>query len=84
MEIQIIKTTCALALTAVLASASTPSPSQPAEQCTSVSYTLHSYNGPIHITDACLTAFTHTGDMMTIHARDAGDGIFKGDFEVWP
>ncbi len=55
-----------------------------AQPCVAVEFTLHAYSGPIHITDACLTAFTHTGDSMVIEARDMGDGIFKSGFEIWP
>lgn len=69
----------AIALTAL---AFTPTGSEPA--CVEVEFTLHAYSGPIHVADACLTSFTHTGDSMVIEARDMGDGIFKGDFEVWP
>ena len=68
-----------IALTAL---AFTPTGSDPA--CVAVDFTLHSSIGPIHITNACLTAFTHTGDLMVIEARDMGDGIFKSGFEVWP
>lgn len=55
-----------------------------AQPCVAVDFTLHAYSGQIHITDACLTAFTHAGDSMVIEARDMGDGIFKSGFEVWP
>lgn len=68
-----------IALTAL---AFTPTGSDPA--CVEVEFTLHGSIGPIHITNACLTAFTHAGDSMVIEARDMGDGIFHGDFEVWP
>ena len=69
----------AIALTAM---ASVPTGSDPA--CVEVEFTLHSSIGPIHITNACLTSFAHTGDSMVIVARDMGDGIFKSGFEVWP
>lgn len=69
----------ALALTAL---AFTPTGSDPA--CVAVDFTLHAYSGPIHVDNACLTAFTHAGDSMVIEARDMVDGIFHGDFEVWP
>ena len=68
-----------IVLTAV---AFTPTGSDPA--CVEVEFTLHAYSGPIHITDACLTSFAHAGDSMVIEARDMVDGIFHGDFEVWP
>ena len=55
-----------------------------AQPCVAVDFTLRSSIGPIHITNACLTAFTHAGDSMVIEARDLGDGIFKSGFEVWP
>lgn len=69
----------AIALTAL---AFTPTGSDPA--CVAVDFTLHAYSGPIHVDNACLTAFTHTGDLMVIEARDMGDAIFKSGFEVWP
>ena len=69
----------AIALTAM---ASVPTGSDPA--CVAVDFTLHGSIGPIHITNACLTAFTHAGDSMVIEARDMGDAIFKSGFEVWP
>lgn len=69
----------AIALTAM---ASVPTGSDPA--CVAVEFTLHAYSGPIHIDNACLTAMTHTGDRTVIEARDLGDGIFRGDFEIWP
>ena len=69
----------AIALTAL---AFTPTGSDPA--CVEVEFTLHSSIGPIHVDDACLTAFTHAGDSMVIEARDMGDAIFKSGFEVWP
>jgi len=69
----------AIALTAM---ASVPTRSDPA--CVAVDFTLHAYSGPIHVTDACLTAFTHAGDSMAIEARDMGGGIFKSGFEQWP
>jgi len=69
----------AMALTAL---AFTPTGSDPA--CVEVEFTLHSSIGPIHITNACLTSFAHTGDSMVIEARDMGDAIFKSGFEVWP
>lgn len=68
-----------IALTAL---AFTPTGSDPA--CVEVEFTLHSSIGPIHVDDACLTAFTHAGDSMVIEARDMGDGIFKSGFEIWP
>jgi len=49
-----------------------------------VEFTLHAYSGQIHIADACLTSFTHTGDSMVIEARDNSGLIFRGDFEIWP
>ena len=69
----------AIALTAL---AFTPTGSDPA--CVAVDFTLHGSIGPIHITNACLTSFAHAGDSMVIEARDMVDGIFHGDFEVWP
>lgn len=69
----------AIALTAL---AFTPTGSDPA--CVAVEFTLHSSIGPIHITDACLDSLTHSGDVVTIHARDMGDRVFRGDFEIWP
>lgn len=68
-----------IALTAL---ASVPTGSDPA--CVEVEFTLHAYSGPIHVDNACLTAFTHAGDSMVIEARDIGDGIFKSGFEIWP
>jgi len=68
-----------IALTAL---AFTPAGSDPA--CVAVDFTLHGAIGPIHITNACLTAFTHAGDSMVIEARDMGDAIFKSGFEIWP
>ena len=69
----------AIALTAL---AFTPTGSDPA--CVAVEFTLHSSIGPIHITNACLDSLTHSGDSVSIHARDIGDRVFRGDFEVWP
>ena len=71
-----------LAAIAMTALAFTPTGSDPA--CVEVEFTLHSSIGPIHITNACLTSFAHAGDSMVIEARDMVDGIFHGDFEVWP
>ena len=71
-----------LAAIAMTALAFTPTGSDPA--CVAVDFTLHGSIGPIHITNACLTSFAHTGDSMVIEARDMGDGIFKSGFEVWP
>jgi len=37
--------------------------------------TLHSYDGPVEIADACVTATTYTGDLLTqIDYRDGGSG----------
>jgi len=69
----------AIALTAM---ASVPTGSDPA--CVEVEFTLHAYSGPIHVDNACLTSFAHAGDSMVIEARDVGDFLFHGDFEVWP
>ena len=69
----------AIALTGL---AFTPIGSDPA--CVEVEFTLHAYSGPIHVENACLTAFTHAGDSMVVEARDMGDGIFKNGFEVYP
>ena len=68
-----------IALTAL---ASVPTGSDPA--CVAVDFTLHGSIGPIHITNACLPSFAHTGDSMVIVAHDMGDAIFKSGFEVWP
>lgn len=67
-------------LLAVVYAASLPS-DQP---CVEVDFTLHAYSGPIHVGNACLSSAVHTGDRLTIEAHDLGDGIFHGDFEVWP
>ena len=71
-----------LAAIALTALAFTPTGSDPA--CVEVEFTLHGSIGPIHITNACLTAFTHAGDSMVIVAHDMGDAIFKSGFEIWP
>lgn len=71
-----------LAAIAMTALAFTPTGSDPA--CVAVDFTLHAYSGPIHVDNACLTSFAHAGDSMVIEARDMVDGIFHGDFEVWP
>ena len=71
-----------LAAIALTALAFTPTGSAPA--CVEVEFTLHGSIGPIHITNACLTAFTHAGDSMVIVAHDMGDAIFKSGFEIWP
>ena len=55
-----------------------------AQPCVAVDFTLHAYSGPIHVDNACLTSFAHTGDSMVIEARDMGDAIFKSGFEIWP
>ena len=55
-----------------------------AQPCVAVDFTLHGSIGPIHITNACLTSFSHVGDSMVIEARDMGDAIFKSGFEIWP
>ena len=69
----------AIALTAM---ASVPTGSDPA--CVAVDFTLHAYSGPIVVSDACLVSATHSGDRLVIEARDVGDFLFHGDFEVWP
>jgi hypothetical protein len=46
--------------------------------------TLHSYDGPVEIADACVTATTYTGDLLNVEARDDSGLVFRGDFEVWP
>ena len=68
-----------IALTAL---AFTPTGSDPA--CVAVDFTLHAYSGPIVVSDACLVSATHSGDRLVIEARDVGDFLFHGDFEVWP
>ena len=75
------RTILAAILTVILAASTEP---QGTPACVAVEFTLHAYSGPIHIDNACLTAMTHTGDRTVIEARDLGDGIFRGDFEVWP
>lgn len=55
-----------------------------AQPCVAVDFTLRSSIGPIHIMNACLDSLTHSGDSVSIHARDIGDRVFRGDFEVWP
>lgn len=71
----------------VLASAShaeTPPKGGTADPCVLVHYTLRGYDGPVDIDNACLTLFMHRGDHMVIETVDFGDGVFHGDFEVWP
>ncbi len=46
--------------------------------------TLHSYDGPVEIADACVTATTYTGDLLNVEAWDDSGLVFRGDFEVWP
>lgn len=68
-----------LALTVAVAIAGGPIGSQP---CVAVEFTLHSYSGPITISDACLSApTTYDGTVLRIEAVDAGDNLFHGDFE---
>ncbi len=55
-----------------------------AQPCVAVDFTLHAYSGPIVVSDACLVSATHSGDRLVIEARDVGDFLFHGDFEVWP
>jgi len=55
-----------------------------AQPCVAVDFTLHAYSGQIVVSDACLVSATHSGDRLVIEARDVGDFLFHGDFEVWP
>ena len=68
----------------ILAVAYASSQPEQAQACVAVDFTLHAYSGPIHVGNACLSSFTHAGNAMAIEAHDIGDGIFHGDFEIWP
>lgn len=71
---------------AALGLAATQQPDEIEPDCAVlVKFTLHSYSGPIVIEDACLSAHELRDGLLTVEAREfLGDGVFRGDFEVWP
>jgi hypothetical protein len=56
---------------------------QPAP-CVSVDVTLHSYDGPVVILDACMSKPAVYDGALHIEIIDGGSSIFRGNFEVWP
>lgn len=73
-----------LAFLAILLLATPAETPQGNPQCVLVHYTLHSYNGPVDIDNTCKVLLVDRGDHIQIETIDFGDGVFRGDFEVWP
>ena len=72
-----------LLIAAALPITTTAQPMQPWQPPCAITtdITVHTYIGPIVITDLCLTLARYTGDHLQVQAIDLADGIFRDGFD---